>query len=192
MTSVTTSMPALRAAVQRTGYYPDLVMDSLLMGIGDQPVTSFLVHHEATFDQDELFRHITAMALTPKVLVVTHVDESPFEDSAHKPAAMASTQTVRIDQLRPLVINQVVADPTGATADQVPIEVDLTMGWGMTFRVDIQPAQCPDPSCEADHGYTGQTGGEDYRVRVTAADGEDVLRQALEFGKTLAAAIAAV
>ena len=40
----------LRQAVERTGYYPELVLDSLRTALGAQDIASFLVHHEATFD----------------------------------------------------------------------------------------------------------------------------------------------
>ena len=43
----------LRAAVERCGYYPNVVLHSLVLAVADEPITSFLVHHEATFDRDE-------------------------------------------------------------------------------------------------------------------------------------------
>ena len=67
----------LRAEIHRTGYYPDLVLDSLRTALGGEAIRSFLVHHEATFDRDELRRHITVLALTHSRLIVAHVDEHP-------------------------------------------------------------------------------------------------------------------
>ncbi len=31
----------------------------------------------------------------------------------------------------------------------------MTVGWGGINRIDLEPAACADPDCDADHGYTG-------------------------------------
>ena len=36
-------------------------------------------------------------------------------------------------------------------------------------RLELEPAGCADPNCEADHGYTGSAGNEDFALRVSAA-----------------------
>jgi hypothetical protein len=55
--------------------------------------------------------------------------------------------------------------------------------------VDLEPANCGDPHCEADHGYTGTVTGDDLSLRVsTGADGPDAVRMTLEFAQALAAA----
>jgi hypothetical protein len=56
----------LRAAVERSGYYPGLVTDAVASALGQEPVTAFFVHHDAIFDPGmEVRRHMTVMALTP-------------------------------------------------------------------------------------------------------------------------------
>ena len=47
-------------------------MKKVVMLLAAEPVRAYLVHHEATFDHDELHRHITVLALTPTRLVVGH------------------------------------------------------------------------------------------------------------------------
>jgi hypothetical protein len=68
-------------------------------------------------------------------------------------------------------------------------EVVLTVGWGAVSRIDIEPATCDDPECEADHGYTGNLTGDDFSLRLsTAADGGAAVLRLLEFARTLSAA----
>ena len=71
-------------------------------------------------------------------------------------------------------------------------EVVLTIGWGAVSRIDLEPAGCSDPECEADHGYTGTASNDDLSLRVSeAADGADVVAQALNFAAALSEATAA-
>jgi hypothetical protein len=59
-------------------------------------------------------------------------------------------------------------------------------------RIDLEPAGCSDPDCEADHGYTGAASNDDLSLRVSeAADGADVVAQALAFAAVLSEATAA-
>jgi hypothetical protein len=68
----------------------------------------------------------------------------------------------------------------------------LTIGWGAVSRIDLEPAACTDPSCDADHGYTGTASNDDLSVRVSeAADGADVVAQVLQFAGALSQATAA-
>ena len=57
--SETTTRPSdgLRQAVERCGYYPEVVVESIDLALAGEQVLSYLVHHEATFDRDELRRH---------------------------------------------------------------------------------------------------------------------------------------
>ena len=64
----------------------------------------------------------------------------------------------------------------------------LTIGWGAVNRVDLEPAGCADPQCEADHGYTGVLSGDDFSLRVSAAaDGADAVSSLLGFAEALSA-----
>lgn len=182
---------ALRADIQRSGYYPELVAEALETSLGIEEPTSFVVHHEATFDRDELRRHITVLVLTPTRLIVGHVDEHGAEGAPSATLASASTEAVRLEKVDSVVVTRVVSDPAHHQPGAPAAEVVLTIGWGAVSRIDLEPASCGDPSCEADHGYTGTSSNDDLSVRVSeAADGADVVTRLLEFARALSEATA--
>lgn len=181
----------LRSDIQHSGYYPDLVADALDTALADEALTSYVVHHEATFDRDELRRHVTVLALTPTRLIVGHTDEHPVDESNTRPYASASTEAVRLERVDSVVVTRVVSDPAKHKPGGPAAEVVLTIGWGAVSRIDLEPAGCGDPQCEADHGYTGTASNDDLSVRVSeAADGAKVVRQALAFAAALSQATA--
>jgi hypothetical protein len=180
---------ALRDAVERCGYYPDLVVDSLEVSLAGEPVVSFLVHHEATFDRDELRRHLTVMVLTPTRLVVGHTDDHPADDDNPIAFAATSTEAVRLERIGSVVVSRVIENPVQHTSAQLPREVVLTIGWGAVSRLDLEPASCGDPGCEADHGFTGSSSLDDFSLRISqAGDGEEGVGKALEFARALSRA----
>jgi hypothetical protein len=123
---------------------------------------------------------------------VAHVDEHPPEEGSSEPAhASSSTEAVRIDQIGSVVVTRVIADPAAYLPDMQPAEVVLTLGWGAVNRIDLEPARCADPNCDADHGYSGTSANDDFTVRVSvAADGAPVVAQALDFAAALSQASA--
>jgi hypothetical protein len=181
----------LRSDIQKSGYYPDLVADALETALAGEPLDSYVVHHEATFDRDELRRHVTVLALTPTRLIVGHTDEHPADDINPLPTATASTEAVRLERVDSVVVTRVVANPAQHKPGGSATEVVLTIGWGAVSRIDLEPATCGDPQCEADHGYTGTASNDDLSVRVSeAADGAHVVRQVLAFAASLSEATA--
>ena len=182
----------LRSDIERSGYYPDLVADALDTALVGETLTSYVVHHEATFERDELRRHVTVLALTPTRLIVGHTDEHGPDDTCPHPYATASTEAVRLQRVDSVVVTRVVANPARHRAGGPTREVLLTIGWGAVNRIDLEPAGCSDPACEADHGYTGTSSNDDLSLRVSeAADGPDVVTQALAFAAALSEATAA-
>ncbi len=182
----------LRKDIQRSGYYPDLVADALETALADEPVISYVVHHEAMFDRDELRRHVTVLALTPTRLIVEHTDEHPADEGHSVASATASTEAVRLERVDSVVVSRVVSDPERHRPGGAAAEVVLTIGWGAVSRLDLEPASCGDPQCDADHGYTGTASNDDLSVRVSeAADGAPVVAQVLAFASALSQATAA-
>ncbi|MGH8868461.1 MAG: DUF5998 family protein [Actinomycetes bacterium] len=181
----------LRTAIERAGYYPALVAEAVDAAVGAEPVRSFLVHQETTLDHSEVRRHVTVLVLTPSRLVVGHTDDhAPDETSSH-PYATSSTEVVPLDAVTSVVVTRVVPDPAAYRPGGTPRELVLTVGWGAVGRLDLEPATCADPSCEADHGYTGTLNADDLSLRVSeAGDGADVVAQAVAFGQTLSEATA--
>lgn len=186
-----TLAPRLRADIERSGYYPELVSDTLDTALANEAVVSYVVHHEATFDHDELRRHVTVLALTPTRLIVGHTDEHPPDETSPTPYASASTEAVRLERIDSVVVTRVAADAAAHRRGTPVREAVLTIGWGAVSRIDLEPASCGDPHCEADHGYTGTASNDDLALRVSeAADGSDVVVQVLNFAAALSQATA--
>lgn len=177
----------MRVAIERTGYYPVLVGDCMTAAIAGEEVTCFALHHEATFDRDELRRHVTVLALTPSRLLMGHVDEhSAAPDTPGPTTASAATEAIRLERIRSVVITRVVADPANYRPGQAPTEVMLNVSWGAVRRLDIEPASCPDPQCDADHGFTGSSVDDDLSIRCSeAADGPVAVQRLLQFAAEL-------
>lgn len=192
MVDPTAVAESLKSDIERAGYYPSLVADCLATAISGENLIAHAVHHEATFDRDELHRHITVLALTPTRLIIAHVDEHPDPHgvAGHSTAA-ASTEAVRLERVDSVVVTRVVANPAGYQPGAAPLEVMLTIGWGAVSRIDLEPASCGDPNCEADHGFTGSSANDDLSLRMSsAADGVDGVSQLLAFAEALSRATA--
>lgn len=184
------ALPRLREAIERTGYYPDVVQDVLYSALGDESVADFIVQHETTFDRaDEIRRHITVLLLTDSRLIVVHVDEHSDGPPGGILQASSTTESVPLQQIGPVVLQRVVDNPAHFRPGDLPSEVVLTVNWGSISRMDLEPATCGDPQCEADHGYTGTVAVDDWSLRVSrAADGDETVRSTLRFAKSLIAA----
>ena len=185
----------LRTAIEKSGYYPDVVADAVNAAVAGETVVSYLVHHEPTIDRDEVRRHVTVVVLTPSRLLVAHTDEHEPDDLLPAPYTSTSTEAVRLSDVRSVVVNRMVANPASYVGKPVPPpganEVVLTVGWGGVGRVDLEPAACTDPECEADHGYTGVIASDDFSIRVSAAaDGTDAVAHVLDFAGALSASTA--
>jgi hypothetical protein len=177
--------------LHRAGYYPDLVADVLDVALADEPVEAYLVHPETTFDAQEVRRHVTVLVLTPTRLVVAHVDDHPADSEHPSASAAATTEAVPLSELRSVALTHVIATPEQHRPGTPAAELTLAVGWGAVSRVDLEPAGCADPACEADHGLTGTLTPDDVVVRVSAvAEGEGAVRDAVAFAKRLSAASA--
>jgi len=176
----------LRAAIDRTGYYPEVVADGVLSAVAGEHVASFFVHHEPTFDHDEVRRHLSVVVLTPSRLILAHTDEHPGDDLLPEPYTSTSTEAVRLSAVKSVVVTRMVANPSSGPA--AAAEAVMTIGWGGVSRVDLEPAGCSDPQCDADHGYTGVLSSDDFSLRVSAAaDGADAVSSLLAFAEALSA-----
>jgi hypothetical protein len=191
MAKTGTTSQGLREAIERSGYYPALVAEAVEAAVGRESVVSFLVHQETTFDSNEVRRHATVLVLTGTRFIVSHTDEQSADNSAPAPYATTSTESVKLSRISSVVISRVVADPQSYTPGTLPREVVLTIGWGAVARIDMEPAGCGDPNCEADHGYTGSTTADDLSLRISeAGDGPETVRRTLEFAQALSEATA--
>ena len=182
----------LRADIDATGYFPELVADGIAMAVAEEELLDFVVHHEPTFDRDEIHRHVTVLALTPSRLVVGHTDDQPAEPPQTGTFAASSTESVPLRKINAVVLTRVVTRPESYRAGSEDVnETWLSVGWGAVRRMDLEQAACEDPQCEADHGYTGTLAGDDLTVRMSAAaDGADRVARLVRFASTLQRAAA--
>jgi hypothetical protein len=88
--------PELREALDRTGYYPEVVADAVTQAVGGEHVVSFYVHHEPTFERDEVRRHQSVIVLTPSRLILAHTDEHAGDDLLPEPYTSTSTEAVNL------------------------------------------------------------------------------------------------
>jgi len=174
----------LRAEIEAAGYYPDDVAEGVAAAVVGERVLDFVVHHEPTFDHDEVRRHVTVAALTPTRLVVAHTDEHPADDLLPSPYTATTAETVALPAIRSVVVQRMVVQ--GEPGDGLPSEAVLTVAWGAIRRLDLESTQCADPECEADHGYSGALTADDFSLRVSAAaDGAAAVPRLLSFARAL-------
>lgn len=185
-----TALPGtLRADIEKAGYYPALVGDVLANALAGDAVTDHLVHQETTFDEDSIRRHVTVLATTASALVIVHADdhENPHEAAS---VATATSERVPLSALRGVMLTHVVPDPARYRPGTLGTEITLTIGWAGVSRLDVIPASCGDPSCDADHGFEGTLSADDISLRISAmADGPAELRRAIAFARTLSAVV---
>jgi len=180
---------SLTKDIERAGYYPALVADVVESAVAGGEVVSHLVHQETTFDHDTVRRHITVLALTPTRLVVAHADDHD-EHEPGRAVATATSETVPLTAVRGVMLAHVIAAPDAYVRGSLGRELTLTLGWGAVSRLDLVPATCGDPECEADHGFEGTIASDDISLRISAdADGDDALTNALHFARTLSSSI---
>ncbi|MCX6399210.1 MAG: DUF5998 family protein [Propionibacteriales bacterium] len=176
----------LQTAIDRTGYYPEVVADAVTGALGGEAVVSFYVHHEPTFERDEVRRHQTVIVLTPSRLILAHTDEHAGDDLLPEPYTSTSTEAVSLRAVASVVVTRMTTNPTAGPTP--PAEAVLTIGWGAVSRLDLEPAGCNDPQCDADHGFTGSLSSDDFSLRVSAAaDGKDAVGGLLSFAASLSA-----
>ncbi len=181
-----TALPAeLVHEINDCGFFPQLVCDSVDLALGSEQVDTFLVHHEATFAHDGVGRHLSVLVLTPTRLLICHTDED--HERPGEVVAVSSTESVPLRSLGAVALSRVVSHPEcfGSAGAEV-VETWLTLSWDAMRKLDLVPANCADPNCEADHGFTGTNFAEDMVIRMSpAADGIRNVDQLVAFGTIL-------
>lgn len=191
MSALSDRSGALRATIQATGYYPEVVTDSVFAAVAGEDVEAYLVHHEPTIDErDEVRRHVTVLVLTPTRLILGHTDEHVPDDLLPAPYTSSTSEAVMLAGVKNVVVSKMIANPESYVGPN-PLRVNeavLTVGWGAVARLDLEPASCGDPTCDADHGYTGVVAGDDFSLRVSAAaEGPEAVADLIEFADALSA-----
>lgn len=179
----------LRADVERAGYYPDIVNAGIDDALAGEPVTSYFVHHEATMEHDEVRRHATVVVLTATRLVLTHTDDYAGDDLLPVPHTTSTSDAIALSSVRSVGVTRLVTNASRGADPADPAEAVVAASWSGGARLDLEPATCGDPECDADHGYTGTLARDDFTLRVSAAaDGSEAVRRVLAFARDLSAA----
>ena len=171
----------LAQQVELAGYYPELVLDTLRLAAGEEEIISGMVQAETTF-AEAVHRHLTVLSLTPTRLIIVPVDDAPRDDGS--PGALATSEAVPLSRIRSMALTRGVSDPAqdGGTLTEMTIAVS----WGSVRRIDMEPATCGDPDCQADHGMTGVSVPDDIVIRVAAGvEGAAALARAEAFASRL-------
>ncbi|WP_108491761.1 DUF5998 family protein [Promicromonospora sp. AC04] len=178
----------LISRLHHVGYYPELVAGVLDVTLAGESVVAHLVQAETELDEEaEVFRHLTALVMTPTRLVFAHVDEHAGELDEHGNSATASTEAVLLRRIRSVGVSHVVVSPEKYTGPTPADEVTVAVGWSAGAAVELEPATCINPECTADHGLTGRVTPDRAMIRVSA-EGKDAVRAAVDFARTLSRA----
>lgn len=178
--------------IQACGYFPELVVDAVELACQGEEVRDHLIHHEATFEGDEIHRHLTVLVRTDTRVLISHTDD---QTQLGRLQAVTSTESIPLHRIGTVALTRVVSNP--ATFGQpgaepsVDVETWLQMGWGAIGRIELEPAGCEDPTCTADHGYTGTLSSDDITIRMSpAADGPGQVERLVGFATRLQAVTA--
>src|SRR4051794_28315306 len=155
-------MQGLKEAIDRTGYYPEVVADGVMRAVSGEDVVSFFVHHEPTFDRDEVRRHLTVVVLTPSRLILAHTDEHEGDDMLPEPYTSTSTEAIALSAVRSVVVTRMVTNPTGGPTP--PAEAVLTIGWGGGAPPHLGPAPRGGPQGGAHHRHTRPLPARDFSL----------------------------
>ncbi len=176
----------LQADINRAGFYPKIVSDVIDEALDGRDPGDHLVHLETHFDHNEVHRHITVLVLAQDVLLVAHVDDQQLDDKGKEIMAQISTELVQLSKVTTVATSYVYHQPQNYRSGDPVKELTLGIAWAGAQRIDLAPAGCPDPECDADHGYTGTSQQEDLVLRVSAeADGAPALTAARNFAKAI-------
>ena len=172
--------------MERAGFYPTLLADVVHDALDGREPLSHLIHLETHFERTEVHRHITVLVLTEDMLVITHVDDQQLDEAGEQMMAQVSTESVPVTQIRSVVLGYMYAQPQNYKPSDPVREMTLAIAWSGGQRLDMGPAGCADPQCEADHGYTGTVAQEDIVLRVSSeADGAQAVQNAKAFARAL-------
>ena len=179
---------SLEAALQRSGFYPRLVADVVNDALDGQEPLAHLVHLETHFDRTEVHRHITVLVLTEEMLVITHVDDQQLDEAGEQMVAQVSTESVPVGQIRSVILSYTYAQPQDYKPSDPARELTVSIAWSGGQRLEMGPASCGDPQCDADHGFSGTVVQEDIALRISAeAEGLQAVADAKAFARALRA-----
>jgi hypothetical protein len=177
----------LKAKIEAGGYFPTLMWGVIEDALAGEEVRAYLIHQEPTLTAGEVGSHVSAMVLTPTRLVTMHIDDT-VEGPDDEVTAAVTTDAVALRAIHSVAATHVVRG-----AGTGPRAVTLAVQWGGASHFELEPAQCGDPTCPAEHGYTGSVTTADVLLRVSEeGDGEERVAEALAFMRALSKATSVV
>ena len=176
----------LQQDLAKAAFYPQMIQDVLAEAMGQAPVLEHLVHLETHFDHAEVHRHITVLVLSDKAMFIIHVDDQQMDSHGREVMAQISTEMISLQRISLVATNYIFAQPQHYSASSQVRELTSGVSWNGTKRIDLAPAMCEDPQCDADHGLNGTSQPEDLVIRVSAeADGQPAVDKARAFAVRL-------
>ena len=193
MAKTSTTTQGLRAAIERSGYYPALVAEAVEAAVGGEPIRSYLVHQETTFDANEVRRHVTVLVLTGNRFIVSHTDEQAADSTSPTPYATTSTESVKLGRISSVVRQPRRREPRvvhpGHPAPRG--RADHRLGRRLPDRPGARRLR--RPQLRGRPRLHGQLDGRRPQpARQRGGDGPETVRQALAFAQALSEATADV
>jgi hypothetical protein len=149
------------------------------------PMEAFFIRPETVFDQDSVFDAVAVYVLTARHLVIVATDVT-YELS---PAGdfVTTTQVVPLTHIRDyqIVRRRVLDGPEKGTL----AAISLRLRWGGGWNVDVRPAACDDPTCEADHGYVAMGQTDDGELLLDSSLSAEAFAEGLAFIDQLLTAV---
>ncbi|GAA4960493.1 hypothetical protein GCM10023238_29590 [Streptomyces heliomycini] len=111
MAKTSTTTQGLRAAIERSGYYPALVAEAVEAAVGGEshPVVPGPPGDDVR--PERVRRHVTVLVLTGNRFIVSHTDEQAEDGTSPTPYATTSTESVKLGRISSIVVSRVVAQP---------------------------------------------------------------------------------
>ena len=187
MNTPTPEREQLVADIKHAGFYPDLVLEVVDEALADMNPDAHFVQHETHFSRDDFHRHITVMVMSGDYNVFAHLDDQHLQADPKATVPNLSLDAVHLSDLNAVTMSYGFSQPQAYNAgNTAPTEISFQIAWTGSLHLELAPAGCQDPQCNADHGYTGDARREDIAVRVSAtADGPESVYRAQHFARAL-------
>ncbi len=134
--------------VRATGFHVEVV-EQTLAELADGSLPEHFVFTLATsFDDESVFRHLDYVGLGVGELIAVHVDELST-------GLRVITTLIPLRQIGPVELAQVMEGPGHPKDLSGYRELHLHVGVDMVSTIELERAECDDPQCDFDHGYSG-------------------------------------
>ena len=142
----------LVADIKHAGFYPDLVLEVVDDALAGLNPDAHFVQHETHFSRDDFHRHITVMVLCGEHVIFAHLDDQHLEGDAQGTVAHVSVEAVHLSALNAVTISYGFSQPQAYNAGSTaPTEISFQIAWTGSLHMELAPAGCQDPQCNADH-----------------------------------------